>query len=105
MDADVPFSKIDTTVPASARIWNYWLGGKDYYPVDKMAGDQFARFFPGIFDMAARPGISSRGRCATWRPRRASANSSTSEPGCPVTTALAKSSREWLRIRGLPSRQ
>jgi len=21
--------KIDTTVPHSARIWNYWLGGKD----------------------------------------------------------------------------
>lgn len=53
MDSDVPFSKIDATVPASARIWNYWLGGQDYYPVDKMAGDQFAQFFPGIFDMAS----------------------------------------------------
>jgi SAM-dependent methyltransferase len=52
MDADVPSPKIDTTVPASARIWNYWLGGEDYYPVDKAAGDQFAQFFPGIFDMA-----------------------------------------------------
>jgi S-adenosyl methyltransferase len=52
MDADVPSPKIDTTVPASARIWNYWLGGTDYYPVDKMAGDQFAQFFPGIFGMA-----------------------------------------------------
>jgi hypothetical protein len=52
MDSDVPSPKIDTTVPASARIWNYWLGGNDYYPVDKAAGDQFAQFFPGIFDMA-----------------------------------------------------
>ena len=52
MDADSSYPKIDTTVPASARIWNYWLGGKDYYPVDKAAGDQFAQFFPGIFDMA-----------------------------------------------------
>jgi hypothetical protein len=24
-----PASKIDTSVPHSARIWNYWLGGKD----------------------------------------------------------------------------
>jgi hypothetical protein len=31
---------IDTTVPHSARIWNYWLGGKDNYAVDRMAGDQ-----------------------------------------------------------------
>src|SRR5579875_457274 len=55
MDFDVPPSpsaKIDTTVPVSARIWNYWLGGKDYYPVDKEAGDQFARIYPGIFDGA-----------------------------------------------------
>ena len=53
MDPDVPPSeKIDTTVPVSARIWNYWLGGTDYYPVDKEAGDQFAGIYPGIFDSA-----------------------------------------------------
>ncbi len=23
--------RIDTTVPHSARMWNYWLGGKDHY--------------------------------------------------------------------------
>ena len=43
---------IDTSVPVSARIWNYWLGGKDYYPVDKEAGDQYAQLFPGVFDLA-----------------------------------------------------
>jgi transcriptional regulator with XRE-family HTH domain len=52
MDSDVPSVKINTTVPVSARIWNYWLGGKDYYPVDKEAGDQFAQLYPGIFDEA-----------------------------------------------------
>jgi hypothetical protein len=39
---------IDTTVPHSARIWNYWLGGKDNYEVDRMAGDQFLHAFPDI---------------------------------------------------------
>jgi S-adenosyl methyltransferase len=55
MDSEIPaqpFAKIDTTVPVSARIWNYWLGGKDYYQVDKVAGDQFAQVYPGIFDGA-----------------------------------------------------
>jgi hypothetical protein len=42
-------AKIDTTVPVSARIWNYWMGGKDYYPVDKAVGDQHAEMYPGIF--------------------------------------------------------
>jgi len=39
---------IDTTVPHSARIWNYWLGGKDNYPVDRAAGDQFLKAYPGM---------------------------------------------------------
>ncbi|MFJ8049915.1 SAM-dependent methyltransferase [Streptomyces luteogriseus] len=43
-----PFPKIDTSVPHSARIWNYWLGGKDNYEVDRVAGDAFREVFPGI---------------------------------------------------------
>jgi hypothetical protein len=39
---------IDTTVPHSARIWNYWLGGKDNYAVDREAGDAYKEIFPGI---------------------------------------------------------
>ena len=44
--------EIDTTVPHSARVWNYWLGGKDNYPVDRAAGDQFREAFPEIIDAA-----------------------------------------------------
>jgi hypothetical protein len=40
--------RLDTTVPHSARIWNYWLGGKDNYAVDRAAGDQFLATFPDI---------------------------------------------------------
>ena len=43
---------IDTSVPHSARIWNYWLGGKDNYEVDRAAGDQFSAIYPGIVDIA-----------------------------------------------------
>jgi O-methyltransferase involved in polyketide biosynthesis len=45
-------SRIDTSVPESARIWNYWLGGKDNYPVDRSAGDEYVAVFPGIVDLA-----------------------------------------------------
>ncbi|MFE6821857.1 SAM-dependent methyltransferase [Streptomyces sp. NPDC057690] len=44
--------KIDTSVPHSARIWNYWLGGKDNYPVDEQAGDAYTAVFPGIVTIA-----------------------------------------------------
>jgi hypothetical protein len=39
---------IDTTVSHSARIWNYWLGGTDNYPVDRQAGDKVAEMLPII---------------------------------------------------------
>lgn len=44
--------EIDTSVPHSARIWNYWLGGKDNYPVDEEAGDAYTAVFPGIVTIA-----------------------------------------------------
>src|SRR5688500_12519873 len=45
-------SKIDTTVPHSARIWNYWMGGKDNYEVDRVAGDAYREIAPNIETMA-----------------------------------------------------
>ena len=44
--------QVDTSVPHSARVWNYWLGGKDNYPVDRAAGDQFREVFPGVVEVA-----------------------------------------------------
>ena len=56
-----PAPGIDRTVPHSARIWNYWLGGKDNYEVDQVAGDQYAKVFPGIVDVArAQRGFLAR---------------------------------------------
>jgi O-methyltransferase involved in polyketide biosynthesis len=43
---------IDTTVPHSARVWNYLLGGKDFYPVDREVADQYSAIFPEIIDIA-----------------------------------------------------
>lgn len=43
---------IDSTVPHSARVWNYFLGGKDHYPVDREMGDQYRQIFPQIIDIA-----------------------------------------------------
>ncbi|MEW9549924.1 SAM-dependent methyltransferase [Nonomuraea sp. NPDC050783] len=44
--------RIDTSVPHAARMWNYWLGGKDHYDVDREAGDQFSAAFPDIVEIA-----------------------------------------------------
>ena len=42
----------DTRVSHSARIWNYWLGGKDHFAVDRQAGDKVAAMLPSIVAQA-----------------------------------------------------
>jgi len=41
----VPF---DTSVAHVARVYNYWLGGKDNFAADRAAGEQAIRAFPEI---------------------------------------------------------
>jgi S-adenosyl methyltransferase len=44
-DEPPPF---DTSVAHVARVYNYWLGGKDYFPADRAAGEQAIKAFPDI---------------------------------------------------------
>ncbi len=43
---------IDISQPHTARFWNYLLGGKDNYPVDREVGDQVIALIPGLADTA-----------------------------------------------------
>jgi SAM-dependent methyltransferase len=36
----------DVSVPAPARIWNYWLGGKDHFAADRAAGQAATQALP-----------------------------------------------------------
>lgn len=54
MIADIPGREpdLDVSRPQSARVWNYWLGGRDNYAADREVGEAFREFFPGIVDLA-----------------------------------------------------
>jgi hypothetical protein len=56
---------MDTTVPHSARIWNYWLGGTDNFPVDREVGERLREVYPAIVDLA-RSDRQFLGRVVTW---------------------------------------
>lgn len=43
-----PAERIDTQSAHSARIYDYIIGGKDYYPADKEAGDAMSREWPAL---------------------------------------------------------
>jgi O-methyltransferase involved in polyketide biosynthesis len=58
-------SGIDASAPHSARIWNYWLGGKDNYAIDREVGDDFLAIFPGQADIA-RYSRTFLGRAVTF---------------------------------------
>ncbi|OBQ46734.1 translation initiation factor IF-2 [Streptomyces sp. H-KF8] len=47
-----PDKRIRTDLPHTARIWNYWLGGKDNYVVDQEVGEEIRRLHPGIGEYA-----------------------------------------------------
>jgi hypothetical protein len=49
---DAPGAGIDTTVSHSARIWDYWLKGKDNYAVDREVGDRIEEMLPDIVRQA-----------------------------------------------------
>ncbi|TYB42861.1 SAM-dependent methyltransferase [Actinomadura chibensis] len=43
---------VQSEIPHAARIWNYWMGGKDNYESDRAAGDSVAAVYPEIVTMA-----------------------------------------------------
>ncbi|GAB3982679.1 SAM-dependent methyltransferase [Plantactinospora veratri] len=45
-------SKIDSSVPQTARIWNYLLGGKDNFAADRAVGDQIIQTLPQLAESA-----------------------------------------------------
>src|SRR5690349_477112 len=47
-----PPAGLDVSAPHPARVWNYWLGGRDFFAADKAAGEEIGREFPHLAEMA-----------------------------------------------------
>ena len=43
---------VDGSVAHPARIWNYWLGGRDYFAADRAAGYALGQEFPHVTEIA-----------------------------------------------------
>ncbi|MEU4543528.1 SAM-dependent methyltransferase [Nonomuraea dietziae] len=44
--------RIDSSVPHPARVWDYWLGGKDNYAPDRAVGDEILQVMPDLVVVA-----------------------------------------------------
>jgi hypothetical protein len=49
-----PQSPIRVDIPHSARIWNFWMGGKDNFEVDRAVGEASLKIDPDIATMATQ---------------------------------------------------
>ncbi|MGH3233248.1 MAG: SAM-dependent methyltransferase, partial [Streptosporangiaceae bacterium] len=47
-----PPAGLDVSTPHPARVWNYWLGGRDFFAADKAAGEEIGREFPHLAQTA-----------------------------------------------------
>lgn len=45
-------ANIDPSVPSTARIYDYWLGGKDNFAADRAAAESFIRVAPHVLEVA-----------------------------------------------------
>jgi S-adenosyl methyltransferase len=36
----------DPTAPSPARMWNFWVGGKDHFEADRALAEQFGQVVP-----------------------------------------------------------
>jgi hypothetical protein len=43
-----PLPGFDVAVPTSARVWNYWVQGKDNFTADRVAGEQILEAMPTL---------------------------------------------------------
>jgi SAM-dependent methyltransferase len=58
-------NEINTNIPQSARVYDYWLGGKDNFPADRALGDAIAEQVPTIRTMV-RGQRAFLGRAVRW---------------------------------------
>jgi O-methyltransferase involved in polyketide biosynthesis len=52
MASESPLPQIDTSVAHAARVYDYWLGGKDNFAADRALGDAMVQAIPTLPSMA-----------------------------------------------------
>ncbi len=50
----------DVKVPTPARVWSYWVGGKDNFAADREAGEQILEAMPTLRAIAQTCGTRRR---------------------------------------------
>lgn len=89
-------TEIDTSVPNVARIYDYWLGGRENFQADRDIADAIAELAPGVRD-AARDNRAFLHRTVRFMARQGITqflDIGAGPPGMPGTTSVLDVARE-----------
>ena len=88
-----PPQDINTNVAHSARVYDYWLGGKDNFPADRELAELMIQAIPNMREMA-RANRAFLGRAVRYLVEEAGIRrSSTSVPASPPVPTSTRSPR------------
>jgi hypothetical protein len=87
------FHGIDTSRPNIARVYDYWLGGKDNFAVDRQLAGRLGQWYPP-WVQACRDNRAFVGRVVTWAARQGITQFLDLGAGLPTNPAVHEVVRE-----------
>jgi len=85
----------DPSVPNTARVYNYWLGGKDHFPADRAEAELLLEICPQLRDLV-RENRAFITEAVGWAARQGIAQFIDLGAGLPVTPAVHQAARAVL---------
>ena len=88
-------SGLDTTVPNMARVYNYWLGGKDHFAADRAEADRLVALYPPL-PVLVRENRGFLIQAAGWAARHGIGQFIDLGAGLPVSPSVHQAARAVL---------
>jgi hypothetical protein len=88
-------SALDTRVPNMARVYNYWLGGKDHFAADRAEADRLVALYPPL-PALARENRAFLIKAAGWAARQGIGQFIDLGAGLPASPSVHQAARAVL---------
>jgi O-methyltransferase involved in polyketide biosynthesis len=86
-------AEFDPATPNMARVYDYWLGGKDNYPADRAEAQRLLTIYPPLRDLV-RENRAFVTRAVNWAARQGIAQFIDLGAGLPATPSVHQAARE-----------
>ncbi len=86
-------AEFDPATPNMARVYDYWLGGKDNYPADRAEAQRLLTIYPRLWELV-RENRAFVTRAVNWAARQGIGQFIDLGAGLPVTPSVHQAARE-----------